>query len=202
MPIYLEDRKLAKRLRAGDSAAFNQFFEDNFARLYRFVLVRVEGDDEAAREIVQTAMARALRRIGRYRGEAALFTWLCSIARNEAVDWLRRNAQYRRHIVLSEDAPDIRAAVDAVLASEGEGPVHQLQAAELRRLIHVALDHLPARYGDALEWKYIQGLSVKEIAGRLGLSGEAAQSLLARARRSFAEVYAELTGPLTKEAQS
>jgi RNA polymerase sigma-70 factor (ECF subfamily) len=201
MPVHLDDRRLVKRLRAGDAAAFNQFFDDHFARLYRFVLPRAAHDEEAAKEIVQAALSRALRNISRYRAEAALFTWLCSIARNEMVDWMRRNARYHEHIVLIEDAPEIRAAVDSFLAPPADEPGGHLQTEELRRLIQVALDRLPARYGNALEWKYIQGHSVKEIARRLQLSPDAAQSLLARARRAFGDVYAELARPITHEAQ-
>ena len=200
MPVHLDDRRLVKRLRAGDAAAFNRFFDDHFARLYRFVLPRVAQDEEAAKEIVQAALSRGLRNIRRYRAEAALFTWLCSIARNETVDWLRRNARYHEHIVLTEDAPEIRAAVDSFLAPQADDPGRRLQAEELRRLIQVALDRLPAHYGNALEWKYIQGHSVKEIARRLDLSPDGAQSLLARARRAFADVYAELARPVTQEA--
>ena len=200
MPVHLDDRLLAKRLRAGDAAAFNQFFDEHFARLYRFVLPRTAHDEEAAKEIVQSALSRGLRNIRQYRAEAALFTWLCSIARNETVDWMRRNARYHEHIVLTEDAAEIRAAVDSFLAPQADDPCRHVQTQELRRLIQVALDRLPARYGDALEWKYIQGHSVKEIAGRLDLSADAAQSLLARARRAFADVYAELARPVTQEA--
>jgi RNA polymerase sigma-70 factor (ECF subfamily) len=201
MPVHLDDRQLVKRLRAGDAAAFNQFFDDHFGRLFRFVLPRVAHDEEAAKEIVQSALSRALRNIRRYRAEAALFTWLCSIARNETVDWMRRNARYHEHIVLTEDVPEIRVAVDSFLAPQADEPGRHLQAEELRRLIQVALDQLPARYGNALEWKYIQGHSVKEIARRLDLNPDAAQSLLARARRAFADVYADLARPLTQEAR-
>ena len=66
------------------------------------------------------------------------------------------------------------------------------------RLIQVALDNLPARYGDALEWKYIEGHSVKEIAQRLELGTEATQSLLARARRAFADAYTSLLDGLDR----
>ena len=72
----------------------------------------------------------------------------------------------------------------------------QYQKFEAARLIQVALDKLPPSYGDALEWKYIEGHSVKEIARRMGVSHEAAQSLLARARRAFEEIYSTLTGPV------
>ena len=200
MPIYLEDKRLVKRLLAGDEKAFGRFFDDNFPRLYRFVLLRVSGEREAAAEITQAALSRALAKIARYRGEAALFTWLCAIARNELADWSRRHARYREHIVLAEDFPEIRAAVESNGAPDTDEPGKRYQKHELSRLIQVALDHLPPRYGDVLEWKYIQGLSVKEIAVRLEISPEAAQSLLARARRSFKDVYGTLVRPLMEEA--
>lgn len=200
MPIYLEDKRLVKRLIAGEEAAFSRFFNENFRRLYRFVLVRVSGEREAAAEITQAALSRALSNIRRYRGEAALFTWLCAIARNELADWVKRHSRYREHIVLAEDFPEIRAAVDSFGAPGSEEPGRRYQKQELSRLIQVALDHLPPRYGDALEWKYIQGFSVKEIAARLEVSPEAAQSLLARARRAFKDVYGTLVRPLMEEA--
>jgi RNA polymerase sigma-70 factor (ECF subfamily) len=200
LPIYLEDKRLVKRLLAGDEQAFNRFFDENFSRLYRFVLVRVSGEREAAAEITQAALSRALAKISRYRGEAALFTWLCAIARNELADWARRHARYRDHIVLAEDHPEIRAAVDSIMAPVTDGPGRQYQKHELSRLIQVALDHLPPHYGDALEWKYIQGYSVKEIAARLQISPEAAQSLLARAKQAFRDVYGTLVRPLMEEA--
>ena len=102
MPIYLDDRNLVKRLLAGDEKAFSQFFDENFGRLYRFALARISHEEEAAREIVQAALSRALQKAHTYRGEAALFTWLCVICRNEIVDWMRRNAGYNKHIVLSD----------------------------------------------------------------------------------------------------
>jgi RNA polymerase sigma-70 factor (ECF subfamily) len=55
----------------------------------------------------------------------------------------------------------------------------------LKRLVHAVLDRLPNRYGEALEWKYVEGRSVEEIGDRLGIGHTAAQSLLARARVAF-----------------
>lgn len=193
MPIYLEDRKLIKRLLAGDERAFTQFFDENFSRLYRFALARLSDDPESAREVVQTALSKALTKLHTYRGESAMFTWLCVICRNELVDWTRRNARHRRHLVLTEDDPEIRAVIDSLDAPASDNPAVMYQRHEASRLIQVALDALPCRYGDALEWKYIEGRSVKEIAQRLEISVEAAQSLLARAKRSFRELYGSLT---------
>ena len=60
----------------------------------------------------------------------------------------------------------------------------------------MALDRLPAHYGNALEWKYVYGFSVEEIAAKLGVGLDAAQSVLARAKRAFHDVYGTLTKDL------
>jgi len=196
MPVYLDDKRLAKQLLAGDDQAFNRFFEDNFARLYRFAIVRLSDDPEGAREVVQVTLTRAVQKIHTYRAESALFTWLCAICRNEISDWLKRQGRYREHIVLVEDLPEVQAAIDSFQAPLDEGPERHCQRVEALRLIQVALDRLPANYGNVLEWKYVEGHSVKEISARLEIGTEAAQSLLARAKRAFADVYGTLSDAL------
>jgi RNA polymerase sigma-70 factor (ECF subfamily) len=193
MPVYLDDKRLANRLLAGDRKAFDRLFEENFARLYRFALARLADDPEGAREVVQTTLTRAIRKINTYRAESAMFTWLCAICRNEISDWFKRQGRYREHIVLMEDHPEVQAAVDSIQESGLETPERHYQRVEAVRLIQVALDRLPVKYGNVLEWKYVEGHSVKEIAARLHIGVEATQSLLARAKRAFAEVYGTLS---------
>lgn len=193
MAVYAQDKKLVKQLLSGDSRAFDRFFDENFARLYRFALTRLSDDPDAAREVAQVALTRAVQKLHTYRAESALFTWLCAICRNETSDWLARQGRYREHIVLTEDFAEIQAAVDSFRAPEQMSPERHYRRVELLRLIQVALDKLPARYGDVLEWKYIEGHSIKEISARLDIGPEATQSLLARAKRAFADVYTSLT---------
>jgi RNA polymerase sigma-70 factor (ECF subfamily) len=200
MAVYLEDRRLVKKLLAGDDRAFDRFFEDNFGRLYRFALVRLSDDPDGAKEVAHIALTRAIRKLHTYRAESALFTWLCAICRNEISDWLSRQGRYRQHIVLTEDYPDIRAAVDSYQAPFDESPEANYQRVEAVRLIQVALDRLPAKYGNVLEWKYVEGRSVREIATRLDIGQEAAQSLIARAKRAFADVYSTLVDAMNKPA--
>ncbi len=199
MPVYLDDRRLVKQLLAGDQRAFDRFFEENFARLYRFAIARLSDDPDAAREVVQIALTRAVRKLHTYRAESALFTWLCAICRNEISGWLAKQGRYRDHIVLVEDLPEVQAAVDSIQAPES--PERHYQRVEALRLIQVALDRLPAKYGNVLEWKYVEGHSVKEIAERLGIGTEATQSLLARAKRAFADVYTTLSGATKEQAE-
>jgi len=192
MAVYLDDRKLVKKLLSGDEHAFEGFFEDNFARLYRFALVRLSDDPDAARDIAQIVLTRAMQKLHTYRAESALFTWLCAICRNEVSDWLSRQGRYRQHIVLTEDYPELQAAVDSFQTPFEESPEAQYLRLEKLRLIQVALDKLPAKYGNVLEWKYVQGHSVREISTRLNMGQEATQSLIARAKRAFADVYTTL----------
>ena len=202
VPIYLDDKKLAKKLLKGDQRAFNKFFEDNFARLYRFALVRMSDDSEGAREAVQSTLTRAVQKLHTYRAESAMFTWLCAICRNEISDWYRRQGRYRDHVVLIEDFPEVQAAVDSYRAPPEDSPDRQYQRVEALRRIQVALDRLPPKYGNVLEWKYVEGRSIKEIAVRLDIGAEATQSLLARAKRAFADVYSSLAGDLQDETDS
>ena len=111
-----------------------------------------------------------------------------------------RQGRYQQHIVLTEDLPEVQAAVDSLQMPAEDSPERAYQRVETVRLIQVALDRLPARYGDVLEWKYVEGHSVKEISVRLDIGTEAAQSLLARAKRAFADVYTSLTDNIDARA--
>ena len=201
MAIYLEDKQTAKRLLNGDQRTFDRFFDENFARLYRFALTRLNGDVDGATELAQLTMTKAIRKLSTYRAESQLFTWLCAICRNEISDWLRKQGRYREHIVLTEDYPEVRATVDSFATAVEDGPEASYRRTEAGRLIQVALDRLPPKYGDVLEWKYVEGYSVKEIAARLDIGAEAAQSLIARAKRAFADVYEALVGGIEPKTE-
>ena len=181
MAVYLDDKRFVKQLLGGDERAFDRFFDENFSRLYRFALTRLSDDPDAAREVAQITLSHAIRKLDSYRAESALFTWLCAICRNKTSDWLARQGRYREHIVLTEDFPDVQGAVDSYRAPEQMSPEQHYKRVEMLRLIQVALDKLPPKYGDVLEWKYIEGYSTREISNRLNIGAEATQSLLARA---------------------
>jgi RNA polymerase sigma-70 factor (ECF subfamily) len=184
------DRALARRILGGDEAAFQDLFDRFFPRLYRFALARVPRDPEAARDIVQQTFCQAIERLDTYRGEAALYTWFCQICRNAVADHYRRNSRGASRVVLLEDQPDARAILESIAGPEADEPETGAMRAQVHRLVEATLDALPGRYGEALEWKYIDGLSVREIAERLSLGEKAAESLLTRARESFREAIA------------
>jgi RNA polymerase sigma-70 factor (ECF subfamily) len=189
-----DESELVKRMLAGDQRAFDAFFESHFARLYRFALPRLNGDTEAAREVVQATLGKAMRKLANFRGEAAVFTWLCQICRREVVDYVRAHRRHAERVVLIDDRPELRAAIESIEAPEEYDLVKSYGRAEVGRLVQAVLDRLPSRYGDALEWKYVEGHSVEEIGDRLGIGHAAAQSLLARARIAFRDALEKVFG--------
>ncbi len=189
--MILSDKALVARVLRGDESAFRMFFQAYFPRLFRFALYRVNGDRDLAEDVAQTTLMKALDNLSSYRGEAALLSWMCTICRHEISAVLKHEA--RIPTVLVDDDISVRAALESLIDADGT-PESKLGLAELARLIKVTLDSLPIDYGDALEWKYIDGMSVAEIGDRLGRSRKAAESLLNRAREAFRDGFTALTG--------
>jgi RNA polymerase sigma-70 factor (ECF subfamily) len=185
-----EDKQLARRVRKGDEKAFRSFFEFYYPRIYRFCARRL--DPQEAEDAAQQVMVLGVRKIGTYRGEAALLTWLTQIARNEIKAHYRSRARHSQ-LVAIEDSQTFRAEVESLPADPLLNPETAAQHGQRQQLVQLILDHLPGQYGSVLEWKYIEGLSVEEIAGRLETTAVAVQSMLARARKAFLEQYSAMT---------
>ena len=189
----MTDVALVRRVIAGDEVAFDEFFTVYFPRLYRFALPRLGGNEDAAEEVVQQVLIRAIDRLHTYRGEAALLTWLCALCRREIGRW--RESQGRsRDVEFSDEHAETRAALELVAALHVDDPEVVLQRHELSKVVQMTLDHLPGRYGDVLEWKYLQEMSVDEIAERLGVGYKAAESILTRARVAFRDGFSIVAG--------
>jgi RNA polymerase sigma-70 factor (ECF subfamily) len=181
------ERELVRRMLGGDEGAFDEFFADYFPRLFRFAILRLR-DPDAAEDIVQNSLISAVRHLGSWRGEATLFTWLCTICRREISAWEKRTSR-RVAVPLEEDDPVLRAALES-LGAAAEAPDAELARADTGRIVQLVLDHLPPRYSHALEWKYLEDMSVNDIATRLQCTPKAAESLLTRARDSFRDAFA------------
>jgi RNA polymerase sigma-70 factor (ECF subfamily) len=199
------DLKLARRITGGDAAAFQQLFDDYFPRLYRLARARLGGSEDEAREVVQLSFCRIFERIGTYRGEASLYAWMCQICRNAVTDRLRLRRR-REPPPAVEGPPDstIHALIDTLEAPPSAAPENEAWRQQLIGLIQCTLDALPDAYADVLEWKYVDGLPVNEIAALLRVGPKAAESLLTRARAAFREGIANWCGagdlPWTSES--
>ena len=103
------DRFIAKRILAGDEKAFRELFDSFYPRLFRFAIARLNGDREAAADVVQQTFCKAIQGLDRYRGEAALYTWFCQICRNLIVDFCRKLS----HQIVANYVFDISAGLES-----------------------------------------------------------------------------------------
>ena len=155
---------------AGQPAAVRRLLDEVAPIVYGFVFARVGGDQPVAEDLLQETLFEAVRSAAGFRGEAALSTWMCAIAR-------RRLA---RHYEAERRAETARAGLHVVVATEP--PVDDAEALERRDQVVRALGRLPSLHRQVLVLKYLDGLPVEEIAGQLGRSRVQVQSLLQRAR--------------------
>jgi RNA polymerase sigma-70 factor (ECF subfamily) len=196
------ESELVQAMLAGEERAFNAFFNGYFPRVYRFALPRLDNDAEATKEVVQATLIKAIRNLAQFRGEAALFSWVCQICRHQVTDYLRAQKRYANRVVPIDDRPDILAALESIAAPADDEPQNKVSSEETRRLVQSVLDRLPGRYGDVLEWKYVDGRSVEEIGALLGVGHTAAQSMLARARTAFREALETVFGSTADDVLS
>lgn len=185
-----QDVHLVRRLLSGDEEAFEEFYNSHAPKLFRFVLIRLNYDEDSAEEVVQSALCKAISKLRTYRGEASLFTWLCTFCRHAISAYVKRNRGLS--VEWKEDSPEIRAALESVSAFEPQD--QSIRKREVVRLVQNILDYLPDKYGDVLEWKYVYGLSVAEISVRLQMNYKATESLLTRARKAFREAFVSVYG--------
>jgi RNA polymerase sigma-70 factor (ECF subfamily) len=188
---HTEDLALVERMLAGDEKAFETFGERYSRALWRFTVGRLAGDRERTAEIVQTTLVKALAKIETYRGEASLLTWLCACCRNEVLMHFRSRRRAPQEVEVGEG---IEPAAGVSVASPIDGEAALLTRERALR-VHLVLDTLPAEYARALEWKYVENLSVRDIATRFERSEKSVESLLARSRDAFRRSWDAFTAP-------
>ena len=179
------DLQLARRVIAGDEAAFRLLFDTYFPKLYRMALVRLGGRADDAHEVVQLTFCRVFERIESYRGEASLYAWMCQICRNAVYDLGREHLRDALEVPGSAGDATIDALIESLAAPTMLEPENAAWRLQLVGLIQTTLDALPDAYAEVLEMKYVDGLPVAEIARRRSLGLKAAESLLTRARAAF-----------------
>jgi RNA polymerase sigma-70 factor, ECF subfamily len=159
-----------------DEVRFRAWYEAALPRVYRYLLARCAGDVALAEEITQQAFVQAIRHRDHFDGRADVVTWLCAIGRNRLVDHYRHGGRdARRH--------------DRLIAAHPPADDGPWRAAEAREAVRAAVAGLPADQRLALLFRYLDGMSVREVAAALGRSEKATESLLSRARDGFRRAY-------------
>ena len=180
----VDDRERVRRILAGDQDAFRALFDEFFPRLYRYALAHLARDQDEARDVVQQTFCRAIEKLDGFRGEAALYTWFCQICHHEIADRYRARGSPWRAVHL-EDSPQLEAVLNALSSGDLDLPEVDAWRHDVGRVVQATLDRLPEHYAAILEWKYVDELSVNDIAGRLAVGPKAAESMLTRARVAF-----------------
>lgn len=149
-------------------------------RLIKFVAKKV-GNFLDVEEIVQDTLMSAMDSLPTFKGKSSVFTWLCAIARHEIADFYRRKKI--KQIVFSK-LPWLKELVDEAL-----GPELAFQELETKTRILKTFKNISEGYTRILRLKYIEGLSMRQIAQKLNLSVKAVESRLTRARLAFQLEY-------------
>lgn len=181
------DVALAARVAAGDVAAFEVVMRRYNRRLFRLARATMR-DDAEAEDALQEAYLLAYRRMGQFRGEATLGTWLSRLVLNECFGRLRRAA--RRHNVVPFVPAPADTDLDTMATSGDETPDQAAQRAEMRGLIERKLDALPAAFRTVFVLRCVEELTVEETAAALGLPEATVRTRHFRARSLLREALA------------
>ncbi|MGO8688391.1 MAG: RNA polymerase sigma factor [Thermoguttaceae bacterium] len=183
------DVRLMLEVRDDSAAAFEELVVRYQPRLVR-VLEHLVGSRELAEDLTQEVFLRVFRARKQYAAGAKFATWLFTIANNAALNALRNRA--RRHeiqLALRESGSmGVRTLDKMIAASSGQMPARQLDKAEVRQVVRVAMETLGERQRLAVLLNKFEGMSYAEIAETMELSLPAVKSLLSRARESLREV--------------
>jgi RNA polymerase sigma-70 factor (ECF subfamily) len=164
-------------VRESESASLDvlaSFVEKHRERVYR-VAAHMVGAHEDADDVVQEAFLRAYRSLGRFRGDAAVETWLYRIVANVAVNHLRQRSRRRRFVGRLMRRP-------AAVARASESPAAQAEAVEVRAIVRDALDELSPDHRAVVVLFDLEGLTCAETARVLGVPEGTVRSRLHHAR--------------------
>ena len=173
-----EDGLLVQRVLAGDRAAFEALVAAHLTRA-QAVARAVLGNQSAIDDVVQEAFLRAYHRLGQLTEPATFPSWLATIVRHEAVNYLRRAARVR-NVELTE--------ADAKARPEDTEPREDPLLEPLRR----ALSRLSPDYREILALKYEANCDYQKIADTLGLSLANVEKKLYRARQALMKLMHDL----------
>ena len=200
-----DQEQLARGFAAGSMAAWHQLYDAYSAAVWRCVARRVGPFREDVADIVQEtflAAARSARTFDAARGSP--WAWLSGIARRQAALHFRRK-QTRPEAGGGDVLDDHRTVGNALRGlpdgTGGPEPSDILALAETAHAVRRVLGGLSVEYETLLVGKYIDGLSLDELAASEMLSVEAVSSKLARARRAFREAYERLEKPIRNASE-
>lgn len=158
----LDDESLLRLILHRQESALSELY-DRYGRLVYSIGLNVLGETRSAEEVTQDVFLRVWERAVTYQPEQGkVVVWLARIARNRAIDLIRRrNVRPEASSVAWDDLADLHAASDPNVEQS-------VELSQLRQDVRRAIAQLPPEQKEVLALAYFQGLSHQEIAGRLG----------------------------------
>lgn len=167
-----EDAEVLSALARGDAATFRTVMARHLPSVLAIARRMLRSDAEAD-DVSQETLLRLWRNAGSLElGPGGLKPWLRRVVSNLCIDRIRAG----RHLVVVDEVPD---------QAEPPPQFDEIAAKQLSARVDQALKGLPERQRLALTLFHFEGMSQNEVGAMLGVSGEAVESLLARARRSL-----------------
>lgn len=195
-----DDDSLLARLRKGDDAALGELIDTYGLKIYQLAF-RYLRNREDAEEVMQDVLFKVYRKVGTFRGDAALSSWIYRITFNTAMSRLR-TARYQR--AQSENAPRISSDGDELpspskkdLADWSDMADERVLRRELRRRVYRAILALPAIYRAPVMLRDIQGMSTEEASAMLRVKDQTLKSRLHRGRVILRKQLADFADGLT-----
>jgi RNA polymerase sigma-70 factor, ECF subfamily len=166
------DLELAERCGRGDQDAFEQLYRAHAGRLYNLI-VRMVSSTETAEDLLQDVFLTAYRKVGSFRGDSSLGTWLYRMAVNHCLDYLRgRQSKMAKTTDSLEDEGMAEPAASAPLVAS------TISRLDLER----AISQLPDGCRTAFVLHDVEGFEHNEIARLLGISEGTSKSQVHKAR--------------------
>jgi RNA polymerase sigma-70 factor, ECF subfamily len=191
-----DDRRLIARLQARDETAVHELAERYGPRIYQLALRQMKNPEDAE-EVTQDVLLKVYRKIGAFRGDSALSSWIYRITFNTAMSRLRtsrleRAAQHRER----RDDQDEARQTTLQPADWSHMPDEELLRAQLRRAVMAAIQDLPEIYRVPVVLRDIEGLTTEEASTRLHVKDQTLKSRLHRGRLLLRERLQAFTSGL------
>ena len=161
--------ELVARCQAGDVGAFETLYQQHAARLYTLAC-RMAGSPEDGEDLLQEIFLQAYRKLGSFKGDSAIGTWLYRLALNHCLDYVRS-----RQAKMSKLTETLDAETSIQPTARRETPIAKL---DLER----AVEQLPDGCREAVVLHDVEGFDHKEVGRMLGIAEGTSKSQVFKAR--------------------
>jgi RNA polymerase sigma-70 factor, ECF subfamily len=193
------DEVLLRRLQAGDESALGDLADAYSSKIYQLAF-RYLRNKEDAEEITQDVLFKVFRKVGAFRGDAALSSWIYRITFNSAMSRLRTAKYQRTHAeetqLTTSDGGEVAPASRRDVADWSDMADERVLRSQLRRRVFSAVLALPAIYRAPVVLRDLQGMSTEEASAMLRVKDQTLKSRLHRGRLILRKQLADFAGGL------